>query len=124
MNEKHVLVLNSVAKEGLALFGDGYKLVKDTSFYQPDAIIVRSARVETDEYPNLLAVARAGAGVNTISVDKATQKGVCVFNTPGANANAVAELVFYMLGVYARRIGLTPVFKTLSLNVFERFGIV
>jgi D-3-phosphoglycerate dehydrogenase len=60
--------------------------------------------VDTDEIPSMLAIARAGAGVNNISIEKATEKGVCVFNTPGANANAVAELVFIMLGIAARKI--------------------
>ncbi len=70
----------------------------------PQGIIVRSSPVDTDDYPSLLAVARAGAGVNNITVDKATAKGICVFNTPGANANAVAELVFVMVGMSARHI--------------------
>jgi D-3-phosphoglycerate dehydrogenase len=66
--------------------------------------VVRSSQVDTDDYPELLAVARAGAGVNNISVDKATEQGICVFYTPGANANAVAELVFAMLGIIMRHI--------------------
>jgi len=98
-----VLVLNNVSKAGLELLtNDGYLVGKDVA--DPEAIILRSATLETDNYPNLLAVARAGAGVNNVSVAKATEKGVCVFNTPGANANAVAELVFFLLGVYARRV--------------------
>jgi len=59
-------------------------------------IVVRSSQVDVDDYPELLALARAGAGVNNITVDKATEKGICVFNTPGANANAVVDLVFPM----------------------------
>lgn len=100
--KNRILVLNNVSKTGLALFGDNHRV--GPSVTDPEAVIVRSAKVDTDQYPNLLAVARAGAGVNNVSVEKATEKGVCVFNTPGANANAVAELVFIMLGLYARRV--------------------
>lgn len=97
-----ILVLNNVSETGLKLFGNTY--IVGSEVVDPDAIIVRSAKVHTATFPNLLAVARAGAGVNNISVNEATEKGICVFNTPGANANAVAELVFIMLGVYARRV--------------------
>ena len=57
---------------------------------------------DTDNFDGLLAVARAGAGVNNITIDKASAKGICVFNTPGANANAVAELVMTVLGMAVR----------------------
>ncbi|MFA6158044.1 MAG: 3-phosphoglycerate dehydrogenase family protein [Candidatus Paceibacterota bacterium] len=97
-----ILVLNNVSKKGLALFGDAHRVGQDTT--DPEGIIVRSAKVNTDQYPHLVAVARAGAGVNNVSVARATEKGVCVFNTPGANANAVAELVFIMLGNFARHV--------------------
>lgn len=102
MSQYRIKVLNKIASEGLELFGDDYSL--DTDEQDPGGILVRSAQVDTDSYPSLLAVARAGAGVNNITVDKATDKGICVFNTPGANANAVAELVFIMLGISARNI--------------------
>ena len=97
-----IKTLNNISPQGLKLFGDNYAVAGDTS--SPDAVLVRSAIVDTDEIPSMLAIARAGAGVNNISIDKATEKGVCVFNTPGANANAVAELVFIMLGIAARKI--------------------
>jgi D-3-phosphoglycerate dehydrogenase len=97
-----IKTLNNISQQGLKLFGDNYAVAGDTS--SPDAVLVRSAIVDTDEIPSMLAIARAGAGVNNISIDKATEKGVCVFNTPGANANAVAELVFIMLGIAARKI--------------------
>ncbi len=97
-----IKTLNNISPQGLKLFGDNYAVAGDTS--SPDAVLVRSAIVDTDEIPGMLAIARAGAGVNNISIDKATDKGVCVFNTPGANANAVAELVFIMLGIAARKI--------------------
>ena len=97
-----IKVINRIAKEGLILFGDKYLIDPDEKI--PHAIVVRSSTVDTDMYPGLLAVARAGAGVNNITVDKATERGICVFNTPGANANAVSELVFTMLGVWVRNI--------------------
>ncbi len=97
-----IKTLNNISQQGIRLFGDNYLLNSES--VSPEAIIVRSAQVDTDAYDGLLAVARAGAGVNNISIEKATQKGVCVFNTPGANANAVAELVFIMLGIAARKI--------------------
>lgn len=97
-----IKTLNKIASEGLALLGEGYEI--SPAIDNPDAILVRSAQVNTADYPELLAVARAGAGVNNITVDQATRQGVCVFNTPGANANAVAELLFMMLGVWARNI--------------------
>lgn len=97
-----IKVINKIAREGLVLFGDKYRI--DTDEKIPHGIIVRSSDVDTDMYPGLIAVARAGAGVNNITVDKGTEKGVCVFNTPGANANAVSELVFTMLGVWVRNI--------------------
>jgi D-3-phosphoglycerate dehydrogenase / 2-oxoglutarate reductase len=97
-----IRVLNRIAPEGLALFGERFHLSSEEP--DPQGILVRSAQVETAAYPSLLAVARAGAGVNNITVAKATEQGICVFNTPGANANAVAELVFVMLGIQARKI--------------------
>jgi D-3-phosphoglycerate dehydrogenase len=97
-----IKTLNNISPLGLKLFGDNYAVAGDSA--SPDAVLVRSAIVDTDEIPSMLAIARAGAGTNNISIDKATEKGVCVFNTPGANANAVAELVFIMLGIHARKI--------------------
>ena len=71
---------------------DAYTVVKETA--DPDAVIVRSASMLEMEMPkSLLSIARAGAGYNNIPVDKCTELGICVFNTPGANANAVKELV-------------------------------
>jgi D-3-phosphoglycerate dehydrogenase / 2-oxoglutarate reductase len=95
-------VLNRIAPEGLRLLERHFEV--SAGEQDPHGILVRSSSVDTDGYPSLLAVARAGAGVNNITVDKATARGVCVFNTPGANANAVAELVFTMLGMGARKV--------------------
>ncbi len=97
-----IKTINRIASEGLSLFGNEYLIDADEK--NPHAIIVRSSTVDTDNYPELLAVSRAGAGVNNITVDRATERGICVFNTPGANANAVSELVFTMLGIWVRNI--------------------
>ena len=94
--------INRIAREGLELFGKQFSVSAEEA--DPQGILVRSSRVNTDDYDSLLAVARAGAGVNNISVDRATEKGICVFNTPGANANAVVDLVFPMIGVWQRNI--------------------
>ncbi len=104
MSQYRIRIHNNIAREGLELFGANYSVGADEQ--EPAGILVRSSQVDTDDYPSLLAVARAGAGVNNITVEKATEKGICVFNTPGANANAVAELVFVMLGISARNIHL------------------
>ena len=84
--------LNPIAEKGLKLFGDNYK--KTETADQCDAILVRSAKMHDMELPkSVCAVARAGAGVNNIPVKEYAEKGVVVFNTPGANANGVKELV-------------------------------
>ena len=102
MTKYKIKIMNKVAAEGLALFDEKFQLGGDEA--QPDGIVVRSSPVNTDKFPGLLAVARAGAGVNNITVDRATEQGICIFNTPGANANAVAELVFVMAGLGVRHI--------------------
>ncbi|MGD8341425.1 MAG: phosphoglycerate dehydrogenase, partial [Gammaproteobacteria bacterium] len=82
---------------------DAYEVGPDVE--EPDAILVRShAMHEMDFAPNLLAVGRAGAGVNNIPVDRLTERGVPVFNAPGANANAVKELVIGSLFIAARNL--------------------
>ncbi|MCD7726508.1 MAG: phosphoglycerate dehydrogenase [Clostridiales bacterium] len=84
--------LNPIAEVGLAKFSDQYKKTEDIG--AADGILVRSAAMHDMELPeNLLAIARAGAGVNNIPLDKCAEKGIVVFNTPGANANGVKELV-------------------------------
>lgn len=104
MEKFRIKVVNKIAPEGLNLLADSFKLSQDEK--DPQGIIVRSSKINTDKFPSLLAVARAGAGVNNITVDKASSSGICVFNTPGANANAVAELVFVMAGIGARNLHL------------------
>lgn len=102
MSVYRLLKKNAIAREGLDLLGKQFSISEDEP--DPQGILVRSARINTDSYKSLLGVARAGAGVNNISVDKATKRGICVFNTPGANANAVVDLVFPMIGVWQRNI--------------------
>jgi D-3-phosphoglycerate dehydrogenase / 2-oxoglutarate reductase len=95
--------LNKISPAGLAKFGEGYTVGTDVEDY--DAIMVRSASMHEMEFPkSLLAIARAGAGVNNIPLDKCTENGIAVFNTPGANANAVKELVIAMLLLSSRKI--------------------
>ena len=84
--------LNPIAEAGLGLFDDEYEKV-DT-IEEADAVLVRSAAMHDLELPETLeAIARAGAGVNNIPLEKCADKGIVVFNTPGANANGVKELV-------------------------------
>lgn len=93
--------LNPIAGVGLDLFSDEYTKVDELK--DSDAVLVRSAAMHDLELPDsLLAVARAGAGVNNIPLDKCADKGIVVFNTPGANANGVKELVFAGM-LYAAR---------------------
>lgn len=84
--------LNKISKSGLNLLGDAYS-IQDT-LENVDAVLVRSAKMQELELPaTVKAIARAGAGVNNIPIQEYAEKGVVVFNTPGANANAVKELV-------------------------------
>ena len=89
-----ILTLNKIAACGLDRLGDNYTITDDEKAQDIDGIILRSYKMHDMELPaSLKAVARAGAGVNNIPIDKCTEKGIAVFNTPGANANAVKELV-------------------------------
>ncbi|MDD3205509.1 MAG: phosphoglycerate dehydrogenase [Lachnospiraceae bacterium] len=84
--------LNPIAQIGLEKFSDNY--IKTEDINEADGILVRSAAMHDMELPEqLLAIARAGAGVNNIPLEKCAEKGIVVFNTPGANANGVKELV-------------------------------
>lgn len=99
-----VSCLNKISKVGLNLLPEGYEVV-DAADTKVDAILVRSAAMHDMELdPQVLAVARAGAGVNNIPLDKFAEKGVVVFNTPGANANAVKELVVGSLLLASRNV--------------------
>ena len=95
--------LNNISDKGIALLTSRYKLTDDLS--QAEGILVRSASLHDVEFPDgLRAIARAGAGVNNIPLDKCAEEGIVVFNTPGANANAVKELVIAGLMMGARDI--------------------
>ena len=84
--------LNAISKVGLNVLTSDYEIVED--FNEADAVLVRSQDMKEMNFNgNLLAIARAGAGVNNIPLDKCASLGIVVFNTPGANANAVKELV-------------------------------
>ncbi len=99
----NILTLNKIASCGTDRLGANYVVADDIQ--SPDAIMVRSAAMHDMEFDAAtLAVARAGAGVNNIPLDKCTEKGIVVFNTPGANANAVKELVLCGLFLSSRRI--------------------
>lgn len=95
--------LNPIAAIGLNIFTDDY--VKTDDVNEADVILVRSAAMHDMEFSdNLKAIARAGAGVNNIPLDKCAEKGIVVFNTPGANANGVKELVIAGLMLASRDI--------------------
>lgn len=99
----NVLTLNKIAKCGTNVLGENYNIADDV--VNPDAVLVRSASMHEMEMPeNLLAIARAGAGVNNIPIDACAEKGIAVFNSPGANANAVKELVIAGLLMSSRKI--------------------
>lgn len=98
-----IRTLNKISKKGLAQLGENYSCADEIA--NPDGVILRSFKMHDMELPSSLrAVARAGAGVNNIPIDKCTEKGIVVFNTPGANANAVKELVLAALLLSSRKI--------------------
>jgi len=100
---KNIQTLNKIAKIGLDNFGANYTCGDDVA--NPCGIILRSASMHEMEIPeSVLAVARAGAGVNNIPIDKCSEAGIVVFNTPGANANAVKEMVIAGLLLSSRKI--------------------
>ncbi|CAK0764270.1 3-phosphoglycerate dehydrogenase [Gammaproteobacteria bacterium] len=108
-------MLNNISVKGLErLPRDRYEVASEIA--HPDAILVRSAKMHDMAIPNTVkAIGRAGAGVNNIPVDRMTQRGVVVFNAPGANANAVKELVLAGMLLGARHIAQAWHFaKTLS----------
>lgn len=97
----NIKLMNKIAKVGTAVFDANYQVSDDCA--TPDAIMVRSAKLhDMPLNPELLAIARCGAGVNNIPVDKCADAGVVVFNTPGANANAVKELAVCALLLSSR----------------------
>src|SRR5665647_1122796 len=110
-----IQTLNKIDQEGLQVFpATTYKIASEMA--DPDAIVLRSFSMHDMEMPgSLKAIARAGAGVNNIPIAKCTEKGIVVFNTPGANANGVKELVIASLLLASRDIiGGVQWAKTLS----------
>ena len=99
----NILTLNKIAACGTDRLGAGYNVGETVE--NPDGIMVRSASMHDMEMPaSLLAIARAGAGTNNIPCDKCAEEGIVVFNTPGANANAVKELVIAGLFLASRKV--------------------
>lgn len=95
--------LNPIAEVGLKRFTEEYE--QTDNMQEADAVLVRSAKMHDLELPDTLqAIARAGAGVNNIPLERCAEKGIVVFNTPGANANGVKELVFAGMLMAARDI--------------------
>jgi D-3-phosphoglycerate dehydrogenase len=98
-----IATLNKISKKGLARFPEGYQIIEDAS--AANGILVRSQDMKAMDFSSsLMAVARAGAGVNNIPLTRCADQGIVVFNTPGANANAVKELVLTALLMSARNI--------------------
>lgn len=99
----NVLTLNKISPNGTSRLGDNYNVGDDVE--NPAAVLVRSASMHDMEMPeSLLAIARCGAGTNNIPKDVCADKGIVVFNTPGANANAVKELVLAGLLMSSRKV--------------------
>lgn len=95
--------LNDISEKGLNVFQENYTV--DKAIEDPDAVLVRSFNMHGSEFgSNLKAIARAGAGVNNIPIEACTEQGIVVFNTPGANANAVKELVLTTLMASSRNL--------------------
>lgn len=94
---------NKISKVGLQVFDDKYTIGDEVE--NPDGAIVRSASLHDVEFPpSLKAISRAGAGTNNIPIERCSEQGIVVFNTPGANANAVKELVIAGLLISSRRV--------------------
>ena len=100
----HVKLYNKISKVGLDDF-DAAKYTCAEDFEDYDAVLVRSAKLHDVQFPkSLKCIARAGAGVNNIPIDRCAAEGIVVFNTPGANANAVKELVICALLLASRKV--------------------
>ena len=100
----NIKTLNKISPVGLDHF-DRSKYMWGDDIENPDAVLVRSASMHDMDMPkSLVAIARAGAGVNNIPIDKCAEEGIVVFNTPGANANAVKELVLLGMLISSRKV--------------------
>ena len=103
MKKRKIHCLNPISKYGTGLLPEEYEMTDSAA--EADGILVRSASMHEMEFSeNLRVVARAGAGVNNIPLDACAERGIVVFNTPGANANGVKELVIAGLMLSARDI--------------------
>ncbi len=101
---KNILTYNKISKKGLAVLDKGGYTYGD-NLENPVGAVVRSASLHEVDFPeSLLGIARAGAGTNNIPIDRCSENGIVVFNTPGANANAVKELVIAGILISSRRI--------------------
>lgn len=99
----HIRTYNKISDKGLSRFGEKYTVGEDVAL--PQAVLLRSHKLHDEALPDsVAAIARAGAGTNNIPVNEYTQRGIVVFNTPGANANAVKELVLAGLLLSSRGI--------------------
>ena len=98
-----IATLNKISPVGLAEFSDQYEIIGETD--KADGIVVRSQNMKEMTFSDdLLCIARAGVGVNNIPIDKCTEAGIAVFNTPGANANAVKEMIIAAMLLASRDI--------------------
>ena len=100
---RHIKIIDDITKDGQVEFGEGYDFVEDAE--SADAIIMRSTDLHGYELPgSIRAIARCGAGVNNIPIEDYARRGVVVFNSPGANSNAVKEMVICMMILSSRGI--------------------
>ena len=110
-----IQTLNAISPAIYTQLGEHYHVSDHAE--QPDAILVRSASMhDLPLAPSVLCIARAGAGTNNIPIDACTQAGVCVLNTPGANANAVCEMVLAAML-------LSSIVGTIVPILFKRLGV-
>ena len=101
---RHIHCLNNISEHGTDLL-DPQKYALTDNFEEAEGVLVRSAAMHDMKFPaGLRAIARAGAGVNNIPLDRCAEEGIVVFNTPGANANAVKEIVLCALLMGSRGI--------------------
>ncbi len=116
-----IATLNKISPAGLSRLTDNYTITENVD--EANAILVRSqAMHDMDFSDNLLSIARAGAGVNNIPLDRCAEEGIVVFNTPGANANAVKELVLAGMFMAARNIPEAVIWaKSLDSDVLKAY---
>lgn len=100
-----IKTLNKIDDKGLCLFGENYSIVDEKGAKDCEGIVLRSFKLHDYDFSDqTVAIARAGAGVNNVPVEQCAAEGIVVFNTPGANANAVKELVLAGLLMSSRNV--------------------